>query len=187
MHAAERPQEGAQPRACAFTAVAVHFSHTIPIVIAGPLALRVIDRRMREIQSMVTAVLVRIDDRSITRDGFAQNALAGGLVTVADHPAALFTTLAADDMNDRWSVVIVGAVACLLVRAATRRIVHVGMRRTFFPRRSDKVHRPQRAVLPSQSWGRCRSDWIEAVAAGYALFDVRAGVHGPSAQSTRPC
>ena len=76
MHASERPQEGAQPRARSFTRVAVDFAYTITIVIARPLVLSVIDRRMREIQPLVTAVLVRIHDGPVRRDGFAQNALA---------------------------------------------------------------------------------------------------------------
>lgn len=73
MHAAERSQKGAQPCACPFTGVAVDFPHAIAIVVTRPLVPRVIDRGMREIQPMVTALLVRIDDRGITRDGFVQN------------------------------------------------------------------------------------------------------------------
>ena len=53
MHAAERPQEGAQPRARSFTGVAVDFPHTVAIIIARPLVLSVINRGMREIQAMV--------------------------------------------------------------------------------------------------------------------------------------
>jgi len=107
MHAAERPQEGAQPRARSFTGGAVGFPHTVAIIIARPRVLSVMNPGMREIQPMVPALLVRIDDRGITRNGFAQHALAGRCVTVADQWAPLFTTLAADDMNDRWPVVSV--------------------------------------------------------------------------------
>ena len=135
MHAAEWPQEGAQRGTCPFTGVAMNLAHTIAIVIARPFVLTVIDGRMRQLQAMVTAILVRIDDRRVCWHGFGQNALTGGLVTVTNHPAALFATLAADDMNDRRPVVVVGAMARLFIGAAAGRIGWVAMRRTFFPRR----------------------------------------------------
>jgi hypothetical protein len=79
MHATEGPQEGAQARACPFAGIAVHFPYAIPIVIARPLVLRMIDGGMREIQPMVAALLVRIDDRGLRRHGFTQNTRAGAL------------------------------------------------------------------------------------------------------------
>jgi hypothetical protein len=100
------PQEGAQRRTGSFAGVAVDLPYTIAIVIAGPLVLSVIDRGMRQLQAVVTAVLIRIDDRRVGRNGFAQNALAGDFVAVADQRAALFTRLAADDMNDRRLVAV---------------------------------------------------------------------------------
>jgi hypothetical protein len=127
MHAAERPQEGAQACASALTTVAMHFSHTIAIVIARPLVLSVIDRRVRQVQPMVTAVLIRIDDRGISRHGFTQNTLAGGFITVADYPAALFAGLATDDMNDRRSVIVIGAMPWLLIGPPPRRIIGIVM------------------------------------------------------------
>jgi hypothetical protein len=58
MHAAEHSQEAAQPCACPFAGVAVDFPHAIAIVIARPLILTVIDRGVRELQPMITALLV---------------------------------------------------------------------------------------------------------------------------------
>ena len=101
MHAAEWPQEGAQRGTCPFTGVAMNLPHTIASVIARPFVLTVIDGRMRQLQAMVPAILVRIDDRRVCWHGFGQHALTGGLVTVTNHPAARFATLAADDKNDR--------------------------------------------------------------------------------------
>jgi hypothetical protein len=146
MHASERSQEGAQPRACPFTrvaqerpsisrddgsscrtdvrsgawAVAVNFPHAIPIIVTRPLVLPMIDRGMWQIQSMVTAILVRIDDCCIPRDSFAQNTLTGGLITMADHPTALFPSLTTDDMNDRRPVIVIGAMPGLLHPEGTR-------------------------------------------------------------------
>jgi hypothetical protein len=125
MHASGRPQEGAQSSASSFTRVAVDFPHTVTIVIARPLVLAMIDRGVRHIQSVVTAVLIRIDHSGVLWDGFGQNAMTGRLVTVPDHPAAFLARLAADDMNDWWSVVVIGAMPGLLIRAAAGWIVGV--------------------------------------------------------------
>jgi hypothetical protein len=46
MDTPERSQEGAQPRARPFAAIAVNLPHAITIVIARPLVLAVIDRRV---------------------------------------------------------------------------------------------------------------------------------------------
>src|SRR5690242_14773201 len=123
MHASERPQEGAQSSAGSFTRVAVDFPHAVTIVIARPLVLAVINRRVRQIQPVVTAVLIRIDHRRVVWDGFGQNALTGGLVAVGDHPTAFFATLPADNVNDWWAVVVIGAMPRLFIRAAPRRVV----------------------------------------------------------------
>jgi hypothetical protein len=92
-----------------------------------------IDGGMREIQPMVAALLVRIDDRGLRRHGFTQNTRAGGLITVTDHQTAVFPGLATDDMNDRRAVILIGTVPRLLIGAPPREIVGVGMGRTFFP------------------------------------------------------
>src|SRR5690349_5757086 len=118
MHASERPQEGAQPRARSFTRVAVDFPYTITIVIARPLVLTMIDRRVWQIQPVVTAVLIRIDHCRVVWYGFGQNALTGRLVAVGDHPAAFFAALPTDDVNDWRAVVVIGAMPPLLIRAA---------------------------------------------------------------------
>src|SRR5829696_6886414 len=101
MHASERPQEGAQPGASSFTRVAVDFPYAVTIIITRPFVLAVIDRGVRLVQPVVTAVLIRIDHRRLMWDGFGQNAVAGNLVAMPDYPTALFARLATDDMNDR--------------------------------------------------------------------------------------
>src|SRR5206468_1438005 len=106
--------------------------------------------------SVITAVLVRIDDRAGGGHGFRQNALTGGLVAVADYPAPLFSTLSADDMNDWRPVVVIGAVTHLFIGAAARWVERVAMRRTFFPRRSGRFHPPRTSGHPSGRLARCR-------------------------------
>jgi hypothetical protein len=83
---------------------------------------------------MIAAVLVRVDDRPIAHHSFGKNALAGRLVAMPDHPAALFAAVATDDMDDRWPVVVIGAMPPLFIGAPARPIVRVAMGRTFFPR-----------------------------------------------------
>jgi hypothetical protein len=186
MHAAERPQEGAQRGACPFTGVAVNLSHPIAIVIADLLVLAMVDRGMRNLQAVVTAVLIRIDNRRVGRDGFGQNALTGGFVTVTDHLAPLFAGVTADDMNDRWPVVVVGPMARLFIGAAAGRVVRVAMGRRCRPLHSGKVHPPRTSGPPSHWLGRYRSDSFGAAAAGYGPFGARVGVRGPSARSIHP-
>jgi hypothetical protein len=92
-----------------------------------------IDARVLLSDPVVTPVFVRIDDRPFGGYCFSKNALTSRLVAMADHPAALFARLATDNMNDCWPVIVVGSVAGPLIRAPTRWIGWVVMRRTFFP------------------------------------------------------
>jgi len=149
VHAAKRAQERAQCGTRPFAAIAMDLAHTVAIVITCPFVLSVIDRGVRKLQSMITAVLVRIDDRPIARDGFGKNALAGRLVAMPDHPAALLTRLAADDMNDRQAVIVIGSMPRLLIRTAAGWISGVAMGSTFFPPRSDRAHQPRTSCPPS--------------------------------------
>src|SRR6266498_5898888 len=98
---------------------------------------------------MIAAVLVRVDDRPIAHHSFGKNALAGRLVAMPDHPAALFAAVATDDMDDRWPVVVIGAMPPLFIGAPARPIVRVAMGRTFFPPRSGRSHLPRRSAHPS--------------------------------------
>ena len=135
MHAAERSHSRAQSRPGAFARIAMDLAHAISIVVSRPLVVAMSDRGVWQIQSVVTAVLIRIDHRRVVWNGFGQNALTGGLVAVPDHPAAFFARLAADDVDDRWPVVVYCSVSRSLVRPSARRVVRVRMRRTFFSRR----------------------------------------------------
>lgn len=149
MDAAKRSQECAQRCACSFTTIAVNFAHAITIVIASPLVLSVIDGRVFLLDPVVTAVLVRVDDRRFNGNGFRQNAVTGGFVAVCNHPASLFARLTIDDMQNWRAIIVIGAVSRLLIRATTRWITRLRMGRTFFPPRSDRSHRPRTFALPS--------------------------------------
>src|SRR5262245_58827914 len=85
MHAAERSHSRAQSRPGAFARIAMDLAHAISIVVSRPLVVGMIDRGVWQIQSVVTAVLIRIDHRRVVWNGFGQNALTGGLVAVPDH------------------------------------------------------------------------------------------------------
>ena len=165
MYAAQRPQEGAQSRACPFTAGAMHLPHAIAIVIACPLVLRVIDRGLRQLQPMLPAVLLRRDARCIRRHGFSHNPLAAGLITVADQPTSLFPALATDDMNARRTISLRAALPRLLSGAPPRGSVAVARRRTVFPRRSLRAHRPPTSGRRWFGSAHSPSGWFGAVAA----------------------
>src|SRR6266508_1348050 len=148
-------------------------AHAISIVVARPLVLAVIDRGVWQVHSVVTAVLIRIHHRRVVWDRLSENALTRDLVAVPDNPAAFFARLAADDMNDRRSIIVVRAVPPLFVRAPTRRIVHVAMWRTFFPQRSGRAHPPRTFDHSSYRLARCRSHWFGSVAAAYGRSGAR--------------
>jgi hypothetical protein len=111
------------------------FAHAIAIIITRPLVLRMIDGPVILLDPMVAAVLVRVDDRPITWNGFGQDTVASGFIAMPNHPTALFARFTADDMNDRRSVVVIAAVSWLLIRSTARWIIWVPMGCTFFPPR----------------------------------------------------
>jgi hypothetical protein len=108
------------------------FAYAIAIVIARPLVLSVIDGRVLLVDPVGAAVFVRIDDRPFARYCLSKNALARRLVAVTDHPAARFARLATDDVDNRWAIIVIGAMPGLLIRAAARWIIRVAMGCTFF-------------------------------------------------------
>ena len=186
MHAAKRSQERAERGTCSFTTIAVDLAHTIAIVITRPLVLSVIDGRVLRLDPMVAAILVGVDDCSRRWTGFGQNAVAGRLVTMSDDPAALFARLTTDDMNDWRSVVVIGPMSRLLIRAATGRVIRVVMRLAFFPPRSDRSHLLRTSGRPSGRVGHSRSGWIEVGDDGYARFAARDAIHARGGRSARP-
>ena len=135
MHAAKRSQERAKRCTRSFTTIAVDFAHAIAIIIPRPLVLTVIDGRVVLHDPMVTAIVVGVNDRPIRRNCFSENTVTSGCIAVRDYPTALFARVATDDMNDRRSVVVIGAMARLLIRAAAGRVIRVAVRVAFFPPR----------------------------------------------------
>jgi hypothetical protein len=154
MYATKWSQERSEPCSRSFTTIAMHFAHAIAIVISRPLILTVIDRRVVLLNPVVTAILVGVDNRPFRWNRFGQNTVAARLVAMPDYPTALFARLATDDMNYRRPIVVIGPMSRLFIRAATGWIVRVAMRRTFFPRRSDRSHRPRTSGLPWCQLGR---------------------------------
>jgi hypothetical protein len=126
MHAAKRSQECAERCTRAFTTVAVDFAHAIAIVITRPLMLTVIDSRMVLLNPVLTTIVVRVDDRPLSRNGFGENTMTRSCVAVRNRPTALFARFAADTMNNRWAVIVIGAVSRLLHPEGTRRADAVG-------------------------------------------------------------
>jgi hypothetical protein len=121
IHAAKPAQQRAERRPRSFTTVAMDFAYAITIDQACPFMLSVIDRRVLWLDSMLTAVLVQVDDRPLRCNRFGENAVTGGFVAVHNHPAALFARLPADDMNDRRAVVVIATMPRLLHPEGTRR------------------------------------------------------------------
>src|SRR5262245_11306953 len=187
MHAPKHPQIGSQAGASPFAGVAMHFSDPIAIVIPCPFVRSVAYGSMRRMAAGIGVGLVGIEHRAADRDVLVDQRMAGLLIGVLADPKAMFTALPRHQVNDGWAIVVVGAAPALLIGAPPRRVGRIGMRRTFFPRRSDTVRRLQRSCPASGHRGRSRSHWSARAAGAYAPGAARAAVRAPAARSGHLC
>src|SRR5262249_51774144 len=151
--------ERAQPCACAFTTVAMHLAYSISIIIARPFLHAVADAGVLGMHARIVRGLISIQDRTLGRHIPFNNGAGGRLVGVLQYPIAHLVAGAADQTEDRWPVVGVGALAFLLIGAPPGWIVWIGMAGTFFPPRSDTVHQLRTRSRSSARQGGCRRDW----------------------------
>src|SRR5579885_1554658 len=150
MHAAEDPQEVAQPRARALAAVAVDFSHAIPVIVTRPLApppprLSMPDSGVAQCRSRfhfgVASPLIRVQDTGRLLGGGSDHRQAGRAVGVVMDEVAHQPALAPLDRKDRRAVCLISSVPAPLVGASSWRVSGVAMRIAFFPRRSGTTRR----------------------------------------------
>jgi hypothetical protein len=170
------PAEGAQirpkRRTSPFTGVAVHFASAISIVITGPFGDAVAHRGMGRMAAVRALPCIRVQDRALRRDILGDQASARPPVRMVAHPTTLLPRLARDHTDDGWAIMGRGAVSLPSIRASAWRIAGVAMRRTFFPLRSGRVHRPQRRCRPSYRSALSRASWLGGAAAAYAAACV---------------
>src|SRR5262249_28323340 len=187
MHAPKHPQIGSQAGANPFARVAMHFSDPIAIVIPRPLVRAVAYRSMRRMAAGIGVGLVGIEHRAADRDVLINQLVAGALIRVLTDPKSVFAALARHQVNDRRTIVSVGAAPALLIGPPPRRIGRIAMRRTFFPPRSDRVRRPRRSCPASAHPVRSHSHWSARAAATYGLGAARARVRAPAVRSGSLC
>src|SRR6266545_2230968 len=104
---------------------------------------------------------------------------------VLQHPIADLVRAAADQTQDRWPVVRVGALAFTLIGTASGRVSRVAMGHTFFPPRSDTAHPLRTQFRSSPRQGGCRRDWFGSVGGVRRGACARSPVHALSGRSIR--
>src|SRR5919106_3640546 len=130
---------------------------------------------------------VGIQPRAASRHVVGDEGVTSLRVRVVAHPKTLLPRLARDHTDDGRTIVGIGAVSFALIGAAAWRVAGVAMGRTFFPPRSDTVHRPQRPCRSSPWSVRSRSGWLGCAAAGYGAAYVIHPIPAPDVPWTHPC
>ena len=157
MHAPKGPQIRPECRPSSLARVAVHLTSTIAVIIPCPLVHAMTDGAVGRMAPPITLPLVGIEPRAASWHVLRDQGGAGAPVRMVAHPKTLLPRLARDHTDDGWAIIGRGAVSLPFMRASAWRIAGVTMRRTFFPRRSGRVHRPQRQCRPSYRWALSRS------------------------------
>lgn len=178
-----RSQAGAGP----FAGITMYLAFPITIVIPRPLVRPMAHRPVFRMTSGIAIGLVGVEHCAAHRDVLINQLMAGALIRVLTDPKSVFAALARHQMNNRRTIVVVGAASPLLIGAPPRRVSRIAMRRTFFPPRSDTVRRPRRSCPASAHAVRSHSDWSARAAAACGLGGARARVHVPTAPSGRLC
>ena len=119
------PTEGAQKIACScphsLGGINVHLSDTIAIIIPCPFVLTMVDGDTLALNRVVTFPFIRIRNRLGVGEA-CHVPLQGFAIGVLDDAQAHLSTLAPHRADNGGTIIVIGAVPFLFVRAATRRI-----------------------------------------------------------------
>lgn len=155
VHTSKGTQEIADSRPHPFDSVDVHLANPVTIIIPCPFFLAVTDRCVRSDDMVVTLPFVCV--YLCTNQGESMHVLNQGFfVGVMNHTQTHLATLTSDCADNRWTVVVVCAVATLFVCPPSRRVFRVRMKLPFFPPRSETSR-------PFQSLGLAKVLAVEAV------------------------
>ncbi len=181
------PQVGSQSCASPFTAIAMHLSPPISVIVSGPLPVAV--RRAPMFDGSVTGLefflhwristpLIGVQDSGICGHRATDHLKACLGICMMAHKEAHCPTLAPDNGEDRRAIRFIRAMPFALIGAASGRITGVWVRVAFFPRHSDRVHQPRKLslrVAPQVRSGTdCLAHACESHAAAPAQVRVRA-------------
>lgn len=164
----------------------MHFASTIAIVIACPFVDAVAHRGMDRMAAAIALPFICVQDRAFQRDILGDQVSARAPVRMVAYPKTLLPRLARDDAEDGWAIRGIGAMPLPFIGAPAWGIVGVAMGRTFFPRRSDRVHRLQRRYRPLHRWVLSRSSWLGCAAAAYGAACVIHLIPAPGVPWTPP-
>jgi hypothetical protein len=136
MNTAKGPQKITCRRPQTFDSIGMNFAHAITIVISRPLVLAVTDCAVCPLDSLVALPFIGVTLGRLL--GKLMHVLPQSLtVCRRTDSAAALPTLSPNGADNRWSIIVIGAVPALLVSSATRRIIGIRVLFAFFPPRSE--------------------------------------------------
>jgi hypothetical protein len=186
MNAPKDTQVGAERCPCSLAGVAVDFAAAIPIIIPCPLVHAVADGGMRRMAATITLPFVGIEQGAAWGHVVGNESVAGLPIRMVTDPQALLARVARDDADNGGTIVRIGAVSLALIGASTGWIGGIAMGRTFFPPRSDTIHRPQRRCRASRRLAPSRSGWPGCAVGGYGAVSVIPPTRARGGPSARP-
>jgi hypothetical protein len=104
----------------------VDLADAVSIVIARPFFVAMADASVLGMDAWVVGCFICIQDRALTRHIPLDNRARGRFVGMFEYPVPHLVRAAADETQDRWPVVLVGALAFALHPEGTRRGVGAG-------------------------------------------------------------
>jgi hypothetical protein len=160
VNATERTQEVAHRRPHPFGCIDVYFADAIAVVIARPFLLAMTDRRMRA--NDVIVALSFVGECHGMCQGEGMEVVNQGLfVSVVDHSQAHLSALAADCIDDRRPVIVVGAVSGPFVGPSARWIMRIRVQFTLSPPRSETSRLFQSVDLAQDHRAAAAPRWPE--------------------------
>jgi len=140
----QRTQEVTHCRPHPFGSVDVYFANAIAVIVACPFFLAVTNRRVRA-NNVVVALPFVGEYHGIGPGERMDMVNQCFFVRVMNHSQAYLSTLATNCADNRWSIIVVGAMASSFVGPSSGWIIGIVVTFTFFPPRSE-TSRPFQSV-----------------------------------------
>lgn len=186
VNAAKRSQEIAGRCPQPFNCVDMDLSHSIAIVISGPLFLAVTNRAVGALDAVVALPFIGVTGGLLL--GVPLHVLLQRLaISMVAHSQATLPTLPANRPDDGSPIVFIRAVSPSLVGSSPRRIKRIAVFFAFFPPRSETSHRFQSPHQATPFGLKSHKHWLGFSCATGARTGVRARVPRITRLQGRPC
>ncbi len=186
VNASKRPQKIAGRRSQSFNCVDMDLSHSIAIVISGPLFLAVTSRTVGAIEAVVALPFIGVtgDLRlCVPLHVFLQRLT----ISMMAHSQATLPTLPANRPDNWRSIIVIRAAPTLLVGSSTWWIQRITVFPPFFPPRSETSHRFQSLHQATPSGLTSHTRWLGFSCATVVRTGGRATVPRIKRSQGHPC